>query len=738
MTRALQRAASRTLEQSTPQDPEQQAPALLRAMREVLDAPNAVGAEEEEEPTSPSSLPMQQFSLDVDQPLVSPNGQALIDAMYEALHGVEGGGAATEAGVKRASPEAHSAGMTHGTGTTHGSGSGSGVREAPPAHDPGRAAHAALPSASCNQVWQRRDSGKGWGTGSELAAANSSPAVPTAAARSVSAAAEAPPHPLPHPPPPPPRLSSPATAAAEAGAEAVAAAAEAGAAAAEAGTAAGVAAGVAAPPPQRKWVPLLAACALNQSSMPRVTCMARRKATMVDTTGDGRADLLMLDSTGDGDCDQPVASVAVDTTGDGTIDALIADSNGDGRGDCLVLDTSGDGVPDTAIVGVLVDTDNDGQADVLLVDTTGDGVADTFVHIHGVGEQGGPQHTKPPRRQSAAARQASRGRCAAGGGRGAARGGGGSGTAIPIATATPTPNGAATRNGAATATAYTTDTDTDNDTAITPAPCGTGRGTAQAARGGPPKATGEGKQGWTREEDETIVAMVLAEGQKWSRIAAVLPDRTDDAVRNRYLRLQRKTAELPGAWGGAAGAVVTREDLQASEMAKKGDMWSPEEDATIRDGVHMHGQKWQLIAQQLPGRSANAVRNRYLRCFAQPDGALKSEMKLPRPRGGGADGAAQGRAPGRPGRTNAPLRPTVHAPLQQPRAAGNHPGLQAGLHLMGRAPAQPPPSLGRGAPGHGFSFDELYGEVLTDGAGAAGSAEFDADIQHLLTGRLGP
>ena len=95
MTRALQRAASRTLEQST--DPEQQAPALLRAMREVLDAPNAVAAEEEEEPTSPSSLPMQQFSLDVNQPLVSPNGQALIDAMYEALHGVEGAGAATEA-----------------------------------------------------------------------------------------------------------------------------------------------------------------------------------------------------------------------------------------------------------------------------------------------------------------------------------------------------------------------------------------------------------------------------------------------------------------------------------------------------------------------------------------------------------------------------------------------------------------------------------------------------------------
>jgi hypothetical protein len=51
---------------------------------------------------------------------------------------------------------------------------------------------------------------------------------------------------------------------------------------------------------------------------------------------------------------------------------------------------------------------------------------------------------------------------------------------------------------------------------------------------------------------------------------------------------------------------------------------------------------------------------------------------------------------------------------------------------MGRAPAQPPPSLGRGAPGHGFSLDELYGEVLTHPGGAGGSAEFDADMQYLL------
>ena len=32
--------------------------------------------------------------------------------------------------------------------------------------------------------------------------------------------------------------------------------------------------------------------------------------------------------------------------------------------------------------------------------------------------------------------------------------------------------------------------------------------------------------------------------RRWSRIAAMLPGRTDDAVRNRYLRLVRKKAEV--------------------------------------------------------------------------------------------------------------------------------------------------------------------------------------------------
>ena len=54
--------------------------------------------------------------------------------------------------------------------------------------------------------------------------------------------------------------------------------------------------------------------------------------------------------------------------------------------------------------------------------------------------------------------------------------------------------------------------------------------------------------------------------------------------------------------------------LAECETVKKGDMWTAEEDALIVDAVVTLGQKWQQISARVPGRSANAVRNRFLRC----------------------------------------------------------------------------------------------------------------------------
>ena len=141
-----------------------------------------------------------------------------------------------------------------------------------------------------------------------------------------------------------------------------------------------------------------------------------------------------------------------------------------------------------------------------------------------------------------------------------------------------------------------------------------------------------GKQGWTREEDQHILHHVQVSGQKWSVIAAMLPGRTDDAVRNRYLRLQKKRMRgrynrTEGSAPGNAPCTLTTADLADCASVKKGDMWAAEEDQRIMEGVARFGQKWQQISELLPGRSANAVRNRYLRC--EGTGAFEQVASVP-------------------------------------------------------------------------------------------------------------
>jgi hypothetical protein len=56
-------------------------------------------------------------------------------------------------------------------------------------------------------------------------------------------------------------------------------------------------------------------------------------------------------------------------------------------------------------------------------------------------------------------------------------------------------------------------------------------------------------------------------------------------------------------------------------------MWTAEEDAHIMHSVMQFGQKWGEISSSLPGRSSNAVRNRFLRCCSttgpNPDAAAR-------------------------------------------------------------------------------------------------------------------
>ena len=389
------------------------------------------------------------------------------------------------------------------------------------------------------------------------------------------------------------------------------------------------------------------------SQPPMISRVPKRKVHVVSPPG-GVPQLLIPTDEISGNS-YAVPFVAIDTTGNGSADALVADADGDGRADCLVLDTSGDGVPDTAIPCVLVDTSGDGRGDVLLVDTTDDGSADTIIRIFAINL---PGDTTGASTSSAAAGPVTAAVAAQqpGGALPIAQ------TAVPIqpgghamamampcgdiayavqmqSGATPPPNqpGALVPNGAG----FSENDEfsllsgaSPMDPAGGPQCAGCAVACAQAVNGASPTAmamlpwdqqpgigggrrrphpdAGLPKAGWTPEEDATIIRMVQLTGQKWSFIACALPGRTDDAVRNRYLRLQKKqstTNTIP-----KPEVAVGEGAPNQPHVAKKGDMWTTEEDKRIMEGVAFHGFKWNTISTALPGRSANAVRNRYLRC----------------------------------------------------------------------------------------------------------------------------
>lgn len=127
---------------------------------------------------------------------------------------------------------------------------------------------------------------------------------------------------------------------------------------------------------------------------------------------------------------------------------------------------------------------------------------------------------------------------------------------------------------------------------------------------------------WCEAEDLFILGAVRRFGTHWEQIAAHLPERTEDAVRNRWHRLRKQHAA-----GQALPTILSTASEAASETAIKeveqmlcepSDRsarlpWTAKEDLIIAEGVKAYGCKWRLIAAQLPGRSDSSARNRWLR-----------------------------------------------------------------------------------------------------------------------------
>lgn len=166
----------------------------------------------------------------------------------------------------------------------------------------------------------------------------------------------------------------------------------------------------------------------------------------------------------------------------------------------------------------------------------------------------------------------------------------------------------------------------------------------------------ERKKGkWTKEEDEILERVVLTYGQKsWKKVSEFVKGRTPIQCLHRWTKIlkpglikgpwtieqDRKLLdwvkrEGPGQWSQCAEFITGRSGKQCRERwfntlnpdVKKGN-WTPEEDFIIFDSYRQYGSHWTKIAEKLPGRTENSIKNRFYSTLRRISSRKKVEKNL--------------------------------------------------------------------------------------------------------------